>query len=104
MLAGGEAHTSGGVAAYLAGYVSKGERQLTRTDGRSVRLIGCSRAWPRMRFGRTYRVGKVRRAEADAVEKAYPRCEYEHRETAEVRASTGSSEGYDAIRRRNVEA
>ena len=98
------AHTSGGVAAYLAGYVSKGERQLARVDGRKVRLIGCSAAWLRVWPDRTYRVGQVRRAPDGEAERACTESEHEHREAAEVKAATGSSDGYDAIRRRNVEA
>ena len=98
------AHTSGGVAAYLVGYVSKGERQLAGAAGRKVRLTGCSRAWLRMRPGRTYRVGRVQRAPVDTPERPCPECEHEHRSAAEVRAATGSNEGYDAIRRRNVES
>ena len=98
------AHTSGGVAAYLAGYVSKGERRLTGAAGRRVRLTGCSRAWPRMRPGRTYRVGQVQRAPDGTPERPCPECEHEHQAAAEVRAATGSNDGYDAIRRRNVES
>ena len=68
-----------------------------------MRLTGCSGAWPRMRPGRTYRVGQVRRAPEGTPERTCTECEHEHHEAARVRAATGSSEGYDAIRRRNVE-
>lgn len=96
------AHTSGGVAAYLAGYVAKNDRQPRRQDGSRLRPIGCSSDWPTARPGGTYRVGQVRR-EPDGTEPVpCARCERERAEAALVWAAAGSGEWYDRMRERNV--
>ena len=96
------AKDTAGVAAYLAGYVAKNDRQLQRPDGRRLRLVGNSRGWPAARPDSTYRVGQVRPAEPDAQERPCPHCEKERQEAARLQEAAGTNEGYAQVRERNI--
>lgn len=96
------AKSEAGVAAYLAGYVAKNDRQLQRPDGRKLRLVGFSKNWPHERKQDLYRIGQVWAAPGETEDKPCPDCRLELDDAAAEKARTGSNARYGQVRERNI--